>query len=78
MTFEEKLEKYNYVKFINEGEGVCSVYIKGKCYKYRYESKGIWIKDEINGNYRFSANADKKRFIFVTDKYAEKNLSTQG
>jgi len=78
MTFKEKLEKYNYIKFIKDGKEVCSEYITGKCYKFWIsdDNNKIWVKDERNDKYLFWRESEKKRLIFVTDKYAEKYLST--
>jgi len=78
MNFQEKLTKYNYIKFIHTPKDVHSTYVEGKPYKiesYVIASHGnhaFMVADEIGHKYRIYCEGEKRRFIFVTDKYALK------
>lgn len=76
MNDEPKMRKYNYIKFIRTPKNVHSTYIEGKPYKIEsYNNNSFMVADEHGHKYRIYSYEDKKRFIFVTDKYAEKNLA---
>ena len=79
MTIQEKMHKYNYIKFISTPKNVHSSYIEGKPYKIEsYSTESFMVADETGHEYRIYGYKEKKRFIFVTDKYAEKHLASQG
>lgn len=74
MTFKEKLEKFNYVKWI-DGDGcywldkeIYKIIVKGDT---PHRTKITTIK--IGQIETLSHTVEKKQFIFVTDKYAKKH-----
>lgn len=72
LTFKEKMDKFNYIKFIGE-RAECTVGSIYPIYEKHYGGREISFIDDDYEHDMLCEAREKDVFIFVTNKFANKN-----